>query len=216
MDIDYTTFAIVGKSKEHKAWLWKTWSQIVQWLNPIVALTNEKVGVRSLQDFGAHQHELRFGQLGWNEKSHQKWTHASLVNGTESLEWRFFFTEIWAPRWTTCQREHRDPALFVMVKNPFITLEPKEEQFNQFLQLSVPWDLFINNQKIIDAAIKQIAELLESTAILVRVIPWNVRGDWVQDALNNHLRYIGMYDDVVFDVSKTIGKWLDYEPRTSS
>ncbi len=48
----------------------------------------------------------------------------------------------------------------------------------------------------------------------VRVAPWNYRGDSLQDALNNHLYYIGMYNDLVPDLLKTRGGWMKWHRET--
>jgi hypothetical protein len=209
----YISIVIVGKSEANLAWPWRTWSVIIPWLDPILSATREGVGVRSVQGVRVTHKDVRFGQLGWDTKSHKKWSHLSEVNKEESGNWVFCFTEIWAPRWTVCARERRDPLVFMNVTNPFLLAPAKPGQFNQFFQLSTTSTFFNQQRVIIDSALQNISALLESALIIFRVSPWNQNFDSVQSALNNHLEYLGMPDDLVPDLSKTTGKWSDYHPN---
>jgi len=215
MAADYISFVVIGKSENHQAWRWDTWSMMVPVLDPIVTATGAKVAVRSVQGADDDRKDVRFGRLGWDARSHQKWSHGSFVTQGASPKWKFCFTEIWAPSYTVCEREGKDPILFVQIENPFITLEPKRGQYNQFFHLAVPLPFLASNRVIIEQAVEQISGLLESVLVLVRVAPWNVRGDCIQSMLNNHLHYIGMYDHLVPDLSKTKAKWVAYEQRDS-
>ncbi len=210
MNEKYISIVIVGKSETHLAWHWQTWSKIVPWLDPILMATKEKVGVRSSQMVGEKYKDVPFGQMGWDAKSHQKWPHFSEVNNDESPYWKFCLTEIWAPRWTVCLRERRDPLAFISITDPLLVVNPKPGQFNQFIQISTPLGFFQEQWGIIDQAVQNIAELLESVLTIFRVSLWNVRGDSVQSALNNHLGYLGKHNDLIPDLSKTTGNWLNY------
>jgi len=214
MNPDYISFVVVGKSEEHQAWLWKTWSKMVPILDPIVTATKSKVSVRSVQG-GDNNKDVRFGRLGWDLKSHQKWSHGSVLSLSDSLIWEFCHTQIWAPSYTKLRDVREGPILFMDIEKPFLTVEPKKGQYNQFLLLAVPISFFASNRAIIESAVEQIAKLLESVLILVRISPWWIRGDSIQSALNNHLRYIGMHDHIIPDVSKTTGKWIAYEQINS-
>lgn len=206
----YVSIVIVGRSQTQLAWHWSTWSKITPWLDPLIAATNEKTGVRSVQGVGEKHKDVRFGQLGWDMKSHQKWTHLSPINKDESLSWGYANTEIWAPRWTVCLREERNPVVFIAIENPHIVTSPKPGQFSQFIQISVKIVFYDKNHFAIDRAVQNIAELLESSVIIYRVSPWVLRGDSVQSVLNNHLHYLGMNEDLAPDLSKTTGNWQDY------
>ena len=209
---DYISFVIVGKSTQRKAWHWETWSLIARRLDPIIAATNQKAGVRSIQGVRGSNEGVKFGRLVWDEKSHQKWAHFSEINSVQSGNWIFFNAEIWAPSWTVCNRERRNPVIFIKVENPFGALEPKEGQFNQFVQLSVPIDFFNRARAPIEKALEQIYGLLDGVLIIVRTSPWNSKFDSVQDVLNNHLRYGEMYDDINLNLARTSGDWLEWQP----
>lgn len=213
MSDDYISFVIVGSSTEHRAWHWNTWTRIASSLDPIVEATIEPVGVRSLQSFKGGNEQIGFGRLGWDSKSHQKWTHGSELNRGVGDLWQFIFTEVWSPRWAVCLREHRNPILFIRIENPFILSEPKAGQFNQFIQLSATVELFGRTEAATEAVLRKISSLLRGVLTIFRVSPWNVHGDCVQDVLNNHLRYVGMYDDIIPDLSKSSGGWEEYQGK---
>ncbi|HZS48391.1 MAG TPA: hypothetical protein VFC63_25195 [Blastocatellia bacterium] len=212
MDSNYKSIVIVGRSQRHKAWCWESWSQIAEWLNPILSASIAKPAVRSTQGLGVRQDPVRFGRLGWDDKSHKKWAHSSDLNQEASINWRFAVTEIWAPSWSECEREQIGPDVLIQIENPFLIRDPFEGQFNQFFHLASPLPFYIKNQQIINNAIRHISELIDGNIILTREAPWNVRGDSIQSAVNNHLHYTGMYDDLVFNISKVSGKWSSYTP----
>jgi hypothetical protein len=210
MNADYISLVIVGRSEDHKAWHWTTWSKITAWLNPIVAEVYGKAGVRSVQGIRESHRQVRFGRLGWNENSHQKWTHGSELSVSESSNWKFAVTEVWIPSWTECVRKHTDPQLFIQIEDPFLALRARRGQFNQFFHLAVTRDFYLKHRGIVDEAMDHVSALLDGVLVLARFAPWNINFDCVQDALNNHLHYIGMHEDDIPNISKTTGKWLRY------
>ena len=200
--LKYFSFVIVGKSEQYKIWAWDVWSKVVPALEPLVAASRDKAAVRSVQTLSGSKKNIRFGRLGWDQKSHQKWAHGSELNRDTSPTWLFYFTEIWAPSWTVCERDPTPPELFVSIENPFILGHPRPGQFNQLFHFAVNEHIYHTRNDAVRQVIEGVASLIESVLIGVRVTPWNLRGDCIQDCLNNHVKYLGIEKDLVPDLSK--------------
>lgn len=212
----YYSLALVGKSERCKSWSWDTWGRIVPVLDPLVSVFGKTVAVRSTQTPGKdYRQDVRFGRMGWDDKSHQKWAHGSPLNHEASRAWRFYMTEIWAPSWTACERKSMSPHLVIRIENPFFVGQARPGQFNQLFLMALHEQVYHAKQDAVRRAIEHIAVLIESVLIAHRVSPWNLRGDCVDESLNNHLMYLGIEKDVVPDLSKMSGQWLAFDPGTA-
>src|SRR5437870_5573138 len=100
----YASVVIAGKSTP-ELWFFEKWMPIVRALEPLVTGWEKDIAIRTTQTDGNKQ-QLRFGRLGWNDKSHRKWTHASPATGAHSPAWTMINGEVWAPSWTACARDH--------------------------------------------------------------------------------------------------------------
>lgn len=191
----YLAYLIVGAGRA-LAWERAKWAEAVAVLDPLVGACEGDVGVRSSQIDRKTRREARFGRLGWNAKSHEKWT----------LEKRglreFYSTEVWCPRWTQCEREGRDPDVLILLENPHIVGKPLKGQFNQLLLLAVTHQLAEQRRTEVESALQGLNELMGGVATFVRSAPWNNHGDCVQDVLTNHFSYEGLHEDLVPDATK--------------
>jgi hypothetical protein len=207
----YASIAIVGKATP-PLWFYEKWTRVADALDPIVAAIGHEVGVRTTQD-DQNRKDVRFGKLGWDEKSHRKWTHNSPDTAPASEGWRFMLGEIWAPRWTVCERAHREPELFISFENPHLLAPPKPGQYNQLFHLALPIRFFKAHEAMATTAVMRTAQELDAVLLVMRIVPFLASGDSIQDALNNHLRYIGMEDDMVPDLTRIPGQWMPYDPK---
>ena len=82
------------------------------------------------------------GGIGWNTLGHEKWVHGSPKNESLSDEWRFLDAEMWAPAWSTCQRDGRAPDAFVGIRNERSWHQGEESvSFNPVVLVAVATDL---------------------------------------------------------------------------
>ncbi|MEY4564035.1 MAG: hypothetical protein RLZZ618_3312 [Pseudomonadota bacterium] len=129
-----------------KLWAWDVWREVVPVLTPLFDSPRGRTTVRMSQeevadDRSPNQRGVRFGPLGWNPKSHMKWTHASPVTSAQSGDWEFVCASAWAPSAGTCEREGRPPDGFLAIKNELcdgMTLH--DCKFSQSLLIAVAKD----------------------------------------------------------------------------
>jgi hypothetical protein len=101
---------------------WDRWRLAVPLLEPLFA--DKQTAVRSFQnDDGKNRPAkkgrfqvlggfVRFGRLGWNDNSHQKWTHGSPTTGKASKAWHFFSTDFSLPSLNAFDRSGVPPNVF--------------------------------------------------------------------------------------------------------
>lgn len=206
---EYLSVAFVGVSRP-PCWFYATWTPIARSLDRLILELGLKTAVRTTQSENGAQ--LRFGRLSWGEQSERKWTHGSPETKGKSAAWKFMAGEVWCPHWTDCARSKTNPSLFLSLANPFILGEPKEGQFNQMMLLAMPTTLFRRHLDAVSPAIATIRQQLAATDCVMRVTPWNLNYDSIQGALSNHVQYAGSANDMRFDVARTDGKWVPYDP----
>jgi hypothetical protein len=208
----YASIVIIGRGVP-PLWHYEKWLSIVSALDPLVHATGESAAVRTVQGERDKTTQLRFGKIGWNARSHRKWTHDSPDTKAASSAWTFLLGEVWIPGWTVCIRERRDPKLFVSFEQPSILTRLKPGQFNQFFHIAMPMPFFQDHFAIVDNALQQIRQVVDSTGCFMQVHPWHSQLESIQHTINNQLHYIGMEHDIVHDICRTPGKWTKYDSQ---
>ncbi len=137
-DRKYEVFVILGDPAAEPAWVAPRWRLISDILDPLVQKARDRAAVRSIQlrkgTGSPNQRSISFGRIGWNAQGHKKWVHTPAGDGIE-----FMNTEVWAPAWTTCEREGLPPDVYVAVRNAQST--PSERvTFNPIFILAVASD----------------------------------------------------------------------------
>jgi hypothetical protein len=206
-DEPFVSIAIVGRARP-PLWHWETWRKLVLALDPLTSAVSAGISVRSTQGLKSDGFkDLKFGKLGWNEKSHQKWTHDSPETLDKSNDWTFCHGDVCAPSTAACFRERRAPELFCSFENAFIIGAPRAGQFNQFFHLALPKrDARVKSARVVGIA-SEIADILDASHRLVSEAPWWEHGFCVMAKINNCLHYLGSQNDDVFDPSKTWARW---------
>ena len=196
----FVSIALVGRARP-PLWHWDTWSKVVLALAPLTSALSSKLSVRSTQG-DPNSKDLKFGRLGWNEKSHKKWTHYSPDTLSLSSDWTFCYGDVFAPSSAVCFRERRAPDFFCSFDNPFIGT-PRVGQFNQFFHISLPKCNAKLKSSLVAGVANEIASILDASHRLAMETPWAKSGFCVMSTINNCLHYLGFENDNVFDPSKT-------------
>lgn len=204
-DRQYEVFVVLGDPTAEPAWTETRWKCISDVLDPLVQKARDRAAVRSCQlrsETGSpNQRAISFGRIGWNAQGHKKWVHAS-VSGSPSIE--FLNAEVWAPSWTTCEREGRAPDIYVCIRNPKST--PREHvSFNPVLIVAVALDA---DDQIVSRARASAEALSTVLGAVLRARccrPWGVRfGD------------SGGFTDAIGDLCTTglfkLGSWTQRPP----
>ncbi|HEX7019407.1 MAG TPA: hypothetical protein VF159_05330 [Gemmatimonadaceae bacterium] len=203
---------VMAGMRRPSIWAQPTWSDALPALDVLVGLSGVPVAVRSIQsERGDARRQLRLGRLTWAAKSHDRWVHGApdaTVNGTAR---DFFFTEIWAPSWNSCDKEAGAPFLFISIENPHLLGEARDDQFNQLVHVALPRALALAHRDTVSEAIRQLASAVASALTVCRVTPWWQGSDSTQSALTNHFNYASRDDDAVPDLWKLRTAWQSFD-----
>jgi hypothetical protein len=110
-DHSYHLWFFLPSAKEQPIWNHEKWLSITEPFNQIIASCRGNTSVRSQQLEANRKKQVRFGRIGWNEKSHQKWCHR------DAEEKIFIDTQIWTPSRGRCEKENIPPDFFMAMNN---------------------------------------------------------------------------------------------------
>jgi hypothetical protein len=204
----YISYVIVG-SAPARIWEQPSWQRAIGVLAPVLDQSCD-VGVRVSELDRVTRREPKLGKLGWNEESHRRWPLATRGETRDFLR-----AEVWVPRWTVCQKERRDPTVFVAIDNPCTAYEARQGHYNQLVHLAFEAAWHHRAADAIANAIVGVHGIVAGVAVFVGKSAWNEGGDSVQDALNNRFRYSGMHEDAIPNAAKLAQNgWLPHRPGT--
>jgi hypothetical protein len=169
-DRGYELHLVLGDPAAPALWQWEVRQSIVPHLDPVFRDARGPTGVTSQQQ-DAPKHWLKFGRLGWNEKSHQRWTHGSPITAERSLVRRFFLKEACAPTRGACARDRKPPDVFLFSRNEGFWDE-QGLSFNPTVLLAVAANLVLPIRKAADAAAEAIAGRTSARLRAFRNRPW--------------------------------------------
>ena len=133
---DYEVFLLLAAPDAPPLWEAAQWLPFAASLDGLIAQARGKAGVRSPQ-YNPKGKPIPFGRLGWDAKSHAKWTHTPATT-----EARFMSLEAWAPTWTICEKDDQAPDLFLAMANEsLLGLAGKTLQFSQRLVCAIATDM---------------------------------------------------------------------------
>jgi hypothetical protein len=101
-------------------WDYRVWQPLVPALTPLLSSDRGRTSLRmtqldTRQSGSPNRTFVRFGQIGWNEKSHRKWTHFSPDTDEDSPHWEFICFSVWSPGPSNC--DDCPPDGFLAVRN---------------------------------------------------------------------------------------------------
>lgn len=149
---DYEVFLLLAAPNAPPLWDAAQWTPFAASLDGLMAQARGKAGVRSHQ-YNPKGKPIAFGRLGWDDKSHAKWTHTP-----QTTEARFMSLEAWAPTWTVCEKDGLAPDVFVALANEsLLGLAGKPLQFSQRLVCAIATDMGVEAAATLQAALAQLA-----------------------------------------------------------
>ena len=166
----YDTYVFLGNPAAQPLWYWSSWQQLVPKLDPLVTAARGKAAIRSTQFISDSRGTVKFGRIGWDEKSHQKWTHGSPVSSPASADWKFRSAELWAPSWTECEREHLAPDVFLTVSSQGAT--SNTPAFDPVVLLAVASQLAVRERSLANGVVEQLAAIIAAKLVAFQQRPW--------------------------------------------
>ncbi|WP_426070347.1 hypothetical protein [Janthinobacterium sp. DSP2-3-3] len=166
---DYEVFLLLAAPDAAPLWEAAQWAPFAASLDAIVARagTRGKTGVRSHQ-YNPKGKPIAFGRLGWDDKSHAKWTHTA-----ETVDARFMSLEAWAPSWTTCEKDDQAPDLFLALANEsLLGRAGKPLQFGQRLVCAIATDMGPDAAAALRQSLTQLAARQDAVVFARTRRPW--------------------------------------------
>lgn len=116
----YDVCLLLAAPDAPRIWEYAVWQRLVPALTPLLSSERGRTSVRmtqfdQTQTGSPNQTYVRFGQIGWNEKSHRRWTHDSPDTAASSAAWEFCGAAAWAPGPSKCS--DCPPDGFLAVRN---------------------------------------------------------------------------------------------------
>lgn len=181
---DYQVFLLLAAPDAPPLWDAAQWTPFAASLDGLVAQTRGKAGVRSHQ-YNPKGKPIPFGRLGWDAKSHAKWTHTPATT-----EARFMSLEAWAPSWSVCEKDGQAPDLFLALANEsLLGLAGKSLQFGQRLVCAIATDMGAEAAATLRQALAQLAARQDAVVFAHtrrqwgRASPYGGFTDAIQDML---------------------------------
>jgi hypothetical protein len=159
---EYVVYIVLSGPRTAKPWSWSLWKEIQKLLEPFASVSRGKAAIRSTQVSGNKGNKVSFGKLGWDEKSHAKWTHGSPETEAKSEDWRFLNVEAWAPSWTVCEKENSAPDFYLSVNNEHPYGESDKSQFGAIVVVALAMSEGSERLVQLKAAVTEIAAKLNS------------------------------------------------------
>ena len=209
----YDLFVFLIRPEVPPPWSAEKWRGIVSEMELLADPQLLKAaGIRSLQHEIEPYRNVSFGALNWNEKSHTKWTH------TAETRTVFVHAELWAPRWTICEREDQPPQIFMAM-----AAKRLHGPIGSCAALIVAFDRRGRWPRL-DAFSARLAGLLDSSYAGHCVRPWGLTSgsigytDGIQDLMSTGLLTHGLRDVSTLDQRILRGTWkpIGHERGTDS
>lgn len=172
---NYDVYALLG-APNLLPWQWEVWMKIEPLLAPFVSSDRGKPTVRSSQTSGVgkESRSIAFGKMGWDSKSHLRWTHGSPSGALEPSLRRFLGMEAWTPSWTVCVKEHEAPDFyFHLLRAPHVQ-HGIEHLFGSVLVVALTAGAPVARRDDLRSAMTAIATLLQSPLAVCKRRAWGI------------------------------------------
>jgi len=174
----YDVRVLLASCKAPELWNYPIWQRLTPSLTPLLSSPRGRTSLRMnqfdmRQSGSPNQTYVRFGPIGWNEKSHRKWAHESPDTRNVSGHWAFHGFSAWSPGPGKC--EDCPPDGFMAVVNeidPAGGLKREECQYAYSVLLAVARDV-PHAQAIMDSAFQRLDAEIPSVLKARTCRPWD-------------------------------------------
>ena len=188
-DRQYTVFVVLAGPTAQALWSSFIWSRLATALKLFTESPRGKSTIRTLQ-YSQDGKPVPFGRLGWDERSHAKWTHHDAGSDPR----RFVHVEAWAPSSNQCSKENLAPDFYLAIANEQL-LGPAKKQFlfNQRILVALATDRIPSVHAHLKSVVQKLAKDVSAPLLVQTERPWGLPTgsggftDAIQDMLIGHL-----------------------------
>jgi hypothetical protein len=192
---EFDVYVVLSATHIASPWLQVQWLQTAGLLEPFASSTRGKTALRTMQFPADSRKPISFGRLGWDARSHNRWTLDSTGGGEEfSAERVFLSTEAWAPAWTQCAKDGEPPDFFLSLHNARPGAAPEALCFGAILIIALSALEADDRRMRLRTAVKAIAKQLESPISVFKRRSWGKQVGTVGfTAALNDLGVVGLF-----------------------
>jgi hypothetical protein len=163
----YKVFVMLAGPDAADLWRSAVWAHFAQDLLPYACSVRGRTAVRATQ-YSSEGKTVSFGRLGWDDKSHAKWTH---VDSDDSR--MFVHVEAWSPSWGQCEREDLAPDFYLSVSNERMRGRAgKLLRFSQRVICALAQDQEDEKAEALQDVLIRWASRIQSPLLAYQVRPW--------------------------------------------
>ena len=163
---------MLGNPNAEPPWLEQCWRHVAEAVDPLIESSRGRAAVRSAQLSAEirspNSRPLSFGRIGWNAEGHKKWVWQAKDSGASRV---FRYSEVWAPSWTTCEKEHRSPDVYFAFCNEG-GLGRQQLSFNPVCILAVAADRGVEITQLGRKSAEGVAQILQALLRVHCERPW--------------------------------------------
>lgn len=219
---EYNVYLVLGNPAAPPPWVHSTWVEVSRALDPLMKVARDRPAVRSSQVGPPKERLISFGRVGWNDKGAEKWSHkedGQLLSGAQA---HFMTSEVWAPSWTTCERDRLAPDIYFAMRNESNfgapTQENKALSFSSACILAVASDLGPERAGQARSSAESIATIIRAVGRAHCARPWGcptLDGRYYSDAINDLVIIGGIFKSgprpaVPVSPSMLNGAWVSF------
>lgn len=130
--------------------------------------------MRSTQISRESRKTVPFGRLGWDKKSHERWSHGSPSNGHLPNGWKFISTEAWSPSWNTCEKEKDAPDFYLHLLPAPDAQDGGQVRFGAILVVALAASTAEARRAELRKAKSAVIELLQSPLAVLKRRAWGI------------------------------------------
>jgi hypothetical protein len=177
-DRDYEVYVILGSAEMPELWLWDRWKTVAELFAPFTTVPRGKAALRGDRYVpnpkrpGAYKPQ-GLGRIGWDRRSHEKWTFGSTLTKNVCSDWKFARVEAWAPSWNVCERERTAPDFYFQMTNEnMLGLPNSKLAFNPVIIIAASVSLDHDYRLGARRAAGSLSSFVESKLFVCRQRPW--------------------------------------------
>lgn len=168
-DAFFDVYVVLGAPSAPGMWMSDQWAKVSRSLDPHMSSPRGRALVRSFQSDLRSKRSVSFGRLGWDKKSHEKWTFPA----DGSLVGRLFEScEAWSPSGAVCEQEGDPPDCFVLLRNERALFADKLLKFDSVLVIAIRAG--IPSSETVREAVSEIARSVPSVLLAYQRRPWSL------------------------------------------
>lgn len=177
-DRDYDVYVVLSSPESPDLWIWDRWKIVADLFAPFAEVPRGRAALRGNRYVPnpkkpGYAKSEGFGRIGWDQRSHEKWTFDSSLTKDRCLNWQFLNVEAWAPSWSKCVQESLAPDFyFAMSNQKMFGCSGRQLAFNPIFVIASSVSLADSYRLGLRKAVCSLSSNVSSKLLVSRTRPW--------------------------------------------